>query len=301
MAATFVTPSGWKASSGEEKGGIPVKFLLGLVVLACVAAIWSPLRAQNQNATLTVVVTDPADKAVANAGVSIKDSTNGETRQNQTNSTGIYTALNLTPGDYEVTVSADGFAATSVKVTLAPGEVRKIDVALEAGAATAPSLGDLGISPDQAQGSAKDQERLNKRSRMLLVHQRLGLITTAPLIATLITSGGAGDKKNDSASGRQLHASLGAITAGMYFTTAYFAIFAPKVAGTTPRGPIRLHRALAWIHGPGMVITPILGAMAYRQRSDGERVHGIAKAHGAAAWITGISYGAAIASVSIRF
>jgi len=166
--------------------------------------------------------------------------------------------------------------------------------------AKAPSLADLGISPDQAQGSAKDQEKLDKRSRMLLVHQRLGLITTAPLIATLITSGGAGDKNGD-ASGRKLHASLGGVTAGLYLTTAYFAIFAPKVAGTSARGPIRLHRALAWVHGPGMIITPILGAMAYRQRSDGEKVHGIAKAHGAAAWITGVAYGAAIASVSIRF
>ena len=52
---------------------------------------------------------------------------------------------------------------------------------------------------------------------------------------------------------------------------------------------------------PLMVITPILGAMAYRQRSDGERVHGIAKAHSAAAWVTAAAYGTAIASVSIKF
>jgi len=284
------------------KGGIAVKFGLSATLLAFVSVISSPLRAQNQNATLTVAVTDPSAKAVAGAGVTIKDSTNGETRDNKTNATGIYTALNLTPGDYDVTVSADRLATVSVKVTLAPGEVRKIDIALErAGASTAPSLGDLGISPEQAQGSAKEQERLNKRSRMLLVHQRLGLVTVAPLLATLITSGGAGDKKNDSASGRELHATLGGITAGMYFTTAYFAVFAPKIAGTSPRGPIRLHRALAWIHGPGMVITPILGALAYQQRSNGERVHGIAKAHSAAAWATALAYGTAIASVSIKF
>ena len=111
-----------------------MKVVLVVAVLAIIAAILSPLPAQNQNATLTVAVTDPAGKAVANAGVSIKDSTNGETRDNKTNSAGIYTALNLTPGDYQVTVSAEGFAATSVEVTLAPGEVRKIDVALEGGA-----------------------------------------------------------------------------------------------------------------------------------------------------------------------
>ena len=38
------------------------------------------------------------------------------------------------------------------------------------------SLGDLGFSAAQAQGSAQDQARLDKRSHMLKVHQRIGLI-----------------------------------------------------------------------------------------------------------------------------
>ena len=87
----------------------------------------------------------------------------------------------------------------------------------------------------------------------------------------------------------------------MYFTTAYYAIRAPTVPGTKTRGPILVHKALAWIHGPGMILTPILGALAYRQRNRGERVHGIASAHGAVAAVTGIAYGAAILSVSIKF
>ena len=50
-----------------------------------------------------------------------------------------------------------------------------------------------------------------------------------------------------------------------------------------------------------MILTPILGTLAYRQRSRGERVHGIASAHGAVAAVTGIAYGAAIVSVSLKF
>ena len=65
--------------------------------------------------------------------------------------------------------------------------------------------------------------------------------------------------------GTDLHAALGAATVGMYFTTAYFAIRAPKLPDTATRGPIRVHKALAWIHGTGMVLTPVLGAMAYSQ------------------------------------
>jgi hypothetical protein len=101
--------------------------------------------------------------------------------------------------------------------------------------------------------------------------------------------------------GRKVHAALGMTTADLYGITAYYAIFAPKIAGTQKRGPVRLHRALAWVHGSGMILTPILGAMAYNQKSSGQRVHGIASAHGAAAVITAISYGLAIASVSIKF
>jgi hypothetical protein len=163
-----------------------------------------------------------------------------------------------------------------------------------------PSLEDLGISPEQAKGNPAEQARLNKRSHMLKIHQRLGLITTVPLIATVITGTMAGGRSTSSTN-RDLHAALGSATAGLYLTTAYFAIFAPKVPGTQTRGSIRLHKALAWIHGPGMILTPVLGAMAFEQKNRGQRVHGIASAHGAVAIVTAGAYGLAIAAVSFRF
>jgi hypothetical protein len=164
----------------------------------------------------------------------------------------------------------------------------------------APSLGDLGFSPEQTQGNLQEQARLDKRSHMLKIHQRLGLITAIPLAATVLTSGFAGGR-DTSSTGREVHAALGSVTAGLYFTTAYYSIFAPRIPGTTSRGQTRLHKALAWIHGPGMILTPILGVMAYEQKSRGERVHGIASAHGAVAGVTAIAYGLAILSVSIHF
>jgi len=138
---------------------------------------------------------------------------------------------------------------------------------------------------------------------MLQVHQRLGLITTAPLLATLITAPGAKGHHGlpGSPSGREWHAALGGTTATLYFTSAYFAIRAPKVPGFEVKGPIRVHKALAWVHGPGMILTPILGAIAYSQLSTGERIHGIAKYHSWVAWTTAGAYGASIAAVSIRF
>jgi len=252
--------------------------------------------------TLSGKITDSSGAPVSGAAVSIRNTATNQTVRVQSDAAGSYTAANLPPGEYDVSASSDGLAPSTLKTIVAANETEKVDLVLGAGSqsSTAPSLGDLGLAPDQAQGNAAEQARLDKRSHMLLIHQRLGLITAAPLLATLITSGGAAGH-NSSASGRDLHATLGGITAGMYLSTAYFALFAPKLHDTPVRGPIRLHRALAWIHGPGMVITPILGAMALDQKNAGEKVHGIAKAHGAAAWVTGVAYGAAILSVSIRF
>ncbi len=84
----------------------------------------------------------------------------------------------------------------------------------------------------------------------------------------------------------------------MYAATAYYAIFAPKVPGVKPRGAIRLHRDLEWVHGPGMIATGILGIMAYNQEKNGEKVHGVASAHGAVADVTVVAYAASIVAVS---
>ena len=135
---------------------------------------------------------------------------------------------------------------------------------------------------------------------MLKIHQRMGLITAIPLAATVITSMNAGGRNTSSAS-RDLHVALGSLTGDFYGITAYYAIRAPRVPGTETRGPIRVHKILAWIHGPGMIATPILGAMAFSQKNNGEKVHGIASAHGPVAIITAGAYGAALLSVSVKF
>jgi len=162
-----------------------------------------------------------------------------------------------------------------------------------------PSLMDLGFPPDQAQGNTEAQARLDKRSHMLKIHQRLGLLTLIPMIATIFAGGGAG--AHGSTSARDLHGALGLVTAGMYITTASYAIGAPSVPGMKVRGPIRVHKALAWVHGAGMILTPILGAMARAQLDRGEKVHGIAAAHSAVADVTVAAYAAAIGSVALKF
>jgi hypothetical protein len=169
----------------------------------------------------------------------------------------------------------------------------------------APSLSDLGFTTQQTQANSELQARLAKRTEMLKIHQRLGLITAIPMAATLITGPLAKAKgKNGETiteptqANLDFHAALGGLTTALYFTTASYAIFAPRIPNNPKHGGIRWHEALAWIHGPGMILTPILGYMAYQQENSGEKAHGFPAQHGTVAWITAGAYGASIVAVS---
>lgn len=270
--------------------------ILGAGILLFSSLLSVPSRAQDGGATLSGTVSGASGAAISNAKISIKNASTGQVTETQSDSSGHYNAPNLVAGDYEIAVTAEGYSTNTLKVTVTAGSSQTADVKL----AGVLSLTDLGISSSEASGSAVDQARLNKRSRMLMWHQRLGLIAAVPLIATVATSVGAGGRSTSTAD-RWAHLALGSATGDLYFTSAYFAIFAPKIPGTQTHGQIRVHKALAWIHGPGMILTPILGAIAFDQKSKGEKVHGIASAHGPVAIVTAAAYGAAIISVSFKF
>jgi carboxypeptidase family protein len=266
----------------------------GILVLSFLLSVL--LRAQVVGVTLSGTITDSSGTAVPNATIAVKHVATGRSAETLTDLAGRYTVPNLGPGDYEVSASAAGFGTSVAMVTIAAAAAQTMNLTLGRGL----SLEDLGFSPAETQGNAQAQARLDRRSHMLMIHQRLGLIAAVPLLATVITGTFAGGRST-STPGRSAHAALGSVTAGLYLASAYFAIRAPKIPATEARGPTRLHKALAWIHGPGMILTPILGAMAFGQRSRGERVHGIAGAHGMVAIVTTAAYGVSILSVSIKF
>jgi len=289
---------------------------IGVGILVFLLLLVESARAQVSGAALTGTITDSSGAGVPNARISVRSLDTSQLTTTQSNPAGLYSLSNLTPGEYEVSISADGFATQSVKTTLTGGVSVTLNTTLTAQGAQnapisnlpnapsstkpAPSLEDLGFTPEQVQGNTKEQALLDKRTHMLKIHQRLGLITTAPLIATLVTSIGAGGR-HTSNTDRTVHMVLGSATADLYFTTAYFAIRAPRVRGTETRGPIRFHKAMAWIHGPGMILTPIFGAVAYSQKNNGEKVHGVGAAHGPVAIVTAGAFGAALLAVSVKF
>jgi hypothetical protein len=163
-----------------------------------------------------------------------------------------------------------------------------------------PSLGDLGLTPADTEGSAARQALFDRRTHMLKLHQRFGLITVIPVAAACISSIGAPPEHGNysNTADRDLHVALGGAAVAMYALTASYAIRAPKVSNEPARGGVKWHKYLIYVHAPGMVLTPILGAIAFNQINSGQKVHGIASAHAGVAAATAISYGAAIIAVS---
>jgi len=90
--------------------------------------------AQVAGATLSGTVKDASGAAVPNAQVSIKNFATGVTRGVTTDAAGFYTAPNLLPGSYEVTVSSPGFAAEVLSgITLTVGAQQVLNPTLRVG------------------------------------------------------------------------------------------------------------------------------------------------------------------------
>jgi Carboxypeptidase regulatory-like domain/TonB dependent receptor-like, beta-barrel/TonB-dependent Receptor Plug Domain len=112
--------------------------LWGAVVTALVLSLGlnTGLNAQVVGANLSGTITDPSGAVVPNAQVAIKNSATGVVRTVTSNADGVYSAPNMQPGDYEVTVAAAGFSATTTTITLTVGADQALNLTMKVGQAT---------------------------------------------------------------------------------------------------------------------------------------------------------------------
>jgi len=95
-----------------------------------------PIGAQVAGSTLSGTITDPSEKLVPQAHVSITNVATGITTTVTTNADGFYIAPNLLPGEYEVTVSATGFSTETRKgISLTVGAEQVFNLILRVGSA----------------------------------------------------------------------------------------------------------------------------------------------------------------------
>lgn len=157
------------------------------------------------------------------------------------------------------------------------------------------SLGDLGISNVSVPTDPNlvFEKEMTERSSKLKTHEVLGLVTLGAMTATMFTGGSALDS--------DVHMYLGITTGLLYFTTAYYSLTAPKPVGIIDRGRIKWHKALAWIHFPAMIITPVLGYLYKKHEDEGKAHNSLEKQHSTFAGILYGSFALSAALMVIEF
>src|SRR2546427_2280207 len=110
-----------------------IRFVVCAGILALSFLISVPLQAQVSGASLSGTITDAQGAAVPGATVSVKNVATGVSFDTTTNTVGFFTVPNLTPADYEVSVTAPGFSTAVAKVTLTVGAKQEMNISLNIG------------------------------------------------------------------------------------------------------------------------------------------------------------------------
>jgi hypothetical protein len=103
--------------------------LLSLILLLSCAV--SPVSAQSNYATLSGTVFDPQRQAVPSAIVRVTSASTQASRQVNTNDQGAFQLTGLLPGEYKLTVEAQGFAVLSQTVNVEVGQQMTLDIDLK--------------------------------------------------------------------------------------------------------------------------------------------------------------------------
>src|ERR1700683_3851026 len=118
--------------------------LLGVFLLAVTNLSYG----QDTNASLSGTVSDPSGAAIPGAKMALTNEATGFTAKFVSDAAGEYSFPNLTPGKYDMTVSANGFKSIDQKgVELAVNQAARLDVHLALGSAdqTVTVVGDASL------------------------------------------------------------------------------------------------------------------------------------------------------------
>ncbi|MCB9025500.1 MAG: hypothetical protein H6625_04215 [Bdellovibrionaceae bacterium] len=131
---------------------------------------------------------------------------------------------------------------------------------------------------------------------MLQQHQYWGLAALAGMGLTFFTAQGMDNKLPPE------HPWLAGITLGLYSVSTHYALSCPdRPMGGEAKGQVRWHKWLAWVHLPGMILTPIAGYLAAKKNEKGEKLKGLAAQHKNISTITSIALALSVISVTFEF
>jgi hypothetical protein len=136
------------------------------------------------------------------------------------------------------------------------------------------------------------KSELSLRRTMLSAHQiggfvTLGLMGTAVYFGQKVIDGEVGYRRN--------HQIFVAATITSYSATALLSLLSPPpMIRRDEISTITIHKALAWVHVAGMILTPILGASIGRHATDSQR----ARFHQVSAYVTTTALAASMITVT---
>ncbi|MCH2533759.1 MAG: hypothetical protein MK008_04895 [Bdellovibrionales bacterium] len=154
------------------------------------------------------------------------------------------------------------------------------------------NITDLGFDEDKEQ-NPELSKILEEREYYLKQHQIWGLVSATTMVLAVF-SGGEGNLPPE-------HAFFAGLAATSYAASAYTAWKAPEINNKKLKGGSLWHRRLAWLHVPGMFLTPILGYLAAQKINKGKELSGVEKYHKDVAGVTAAALMLSALSVSFEF
>jgi hypothetical protein len=108
--------------------------ILQLILIGVSMAVLATGQSEIGGATLNGTVTDPSGAAVANAKVTVENTSTGLTRTARTSDAASYSFPGVPVGSYDLTVEASGFRVVKqAGISLTVGAVATVDVPLAIG------------------------------------------------------------------------------------------------------------------------------------------------------------------------
>src|SRR5215471_18289687 len=124
-------------SHGASRPGPMWQSLLVAIILSLAGSPSLFGQAASGTAKIRGAVTDPTGAVVPAADVTVRNVDTNVARDLKSNEAGIYEAVSLQPGNYEVKVSKSGFSTlTHTGVTISVGQRAVIDVAIKVSGVT---------------------------------------------------------------------------------------------------------------------------------------------------------------------
>jgi hypothetical protein len=140
------------------------------------------------------------------------------------------------------------------------------------------------------------EKEMKWRRTLLTTHQIMGLATLGAMVTTVVYGQRILNENNFNLRGA--HSTWAGITIGAYTATALLAFSTPPpMVRRGEWSTVSWHKALAWVHLTGMVLTPIVGSMI-QHTGTLQSVHQVELFHQVSGYVTTAAFAGAIMVVT---